>query len=406
MKRVPPQQTNHRPKDETLGSVVSDTSFGTNEEIWDKLVSLGFIPEHPRCKHCDSHLTVTDYRRDLHPAVRCNNSACKKYTNLIEDSQLSGVREIRKFFTAAISWVTGGKVKTLLAETGMTAKTWASYRQKFQNVVDLALNKAEERGELKLGGRGKVVEADECKLFSAKNHRGHQPASKDIWVVGLIERDRDENGHRRSAFMLTDKRPASVLVSFIEKWVEKGSIVLTDEWRGYDGSLDQIYFRAKVNHTREFAHFGIVDGIEISINTNHIEREWVEVRKLMRNQSIASYNDKLKKEIFRQLFLAGEEPQRQAWIFMKIMAEVAKWALDLRFHFLLTKMETLGKTQCLDGKLDSSRFVELETWHERINGDGTIPISFALFVTNVQIWSSLGSLLISFPDLLPAHSKR
>ena len=115
MKRAPPPTNNHRPKVESLGSVVSDTSFGTNEEIWDKFVALGFIPEHPLCKHCNNDLTVTEGRRDLHPAVRCNNSAYKKYTNLIEDSQLSGVREIRKFFAAAISWVTGGKVKTLLA---------------------------------------------------------------------------------------------------------------------------------------------------------------------------------------------------------------------------------------------------------------------------------------------------
>ena len=99
----------------------------------------------------------------------------------------------------------------------------------------------DERGEHELGGRGKGVEADECKLFSAKNHRGHQPASKDIWVVWLIERDLDENGHRRFTFILTDKRPASVLVPFIEKWVEKRSIVHTDEWRGYDGSIDHIY---------------------------------------------------------------------------------------------------------------------------------------------------------------------
>ena len=68
-----------------------------------------------------------------------------------------------------------------------------------------------------------MIEADECKLFSAKNHRGHQPAAKDILVVGLIERDRNENVHGRSAFILTDKRPAFVLVPFIEKWAKKGA---------------------------------------------------------------------------------------------------------------------------------------------------------------------------------------
>ena len=323
MKRLPPQKSCKRPKRETLGPAISKTGFGTNQEIWDQLVRLGFFPEHPCCENCGRKLNIEKYREKLHFSVKCTNLKCLKYTNLLGKSQLRGVNNIRKFFDTLISWVSGGKVKTMLAETGMRAKTWARYRQKMQNVVDLTLKKMNETGELKLGGPDKVVEADECKLFSAKYHRGHQPASKDIWVVGLIERDRDENGHRRTAFMLTDKRPASVLVPFIEKWVEKGTILLTDNWKGYDGSLDQIYFREKVDHKREFAHDWIVAGFELSINTNHIECEWVEVWKLMRHNRIETYGDMLNKEIFRQMFLAGEEPDRQAWIFLKIMAEVA-----------------------------------------------------------------------------------
>ena len=70
------------------------------------------------------------------------------------NSQLSGVNDIRKFFTAAISWATGGMVKTMLAETGMTKRTWARYRQKFQNVVDLTLKKDERAREAKAWREG------------------------------------------------------------------------------------------------------------------------------------------------------------------------------------------------------------------------------------------------------------
>ena len=179
-----------------------------------------------------------------------------------------------------------------------------------------------DRGELKLGGRGKVVEGDECKLFSPKYSRGHPPVAKDIWVVGLIERDRDDTGKRRCAFILTDPRPASVLVPFIEKWVEKGSILITDKWKGYASSLKDIVFHETVNHKTEFANEDIVDGLELSINTNHIEREWVEVRKLMRHNRLDTYEDKLKREIFRQVFLTGHEQETQPYVFMKMKAEV------------------------------------------------------------------------------------
>ena len=173
MKRVPEPTSTHRPKVETLWKVVAKTSFGSNEQVWDKLVELGFFEKHPCCVHCGRALKVDDYKKKLHLSVRCSNAKCKKYTNLVGDSQLSGVNNIRLFLYAAISWATGGLVKTMLAATGMSHHTWATYRQKFQNVVNLALDKMNERGELKLGGPGKVVEADECKLFSPKYHKGH-----------------------------------------------------------------------------------------------------------------------------------------------------------------------------------------------------------------------------------------
>ena len=88
-----------------------------------------------------------------------------------------------------------------------------------------------------------------------------------------------------------------MLVPFIEKWVEKGSILMTDKWKGYASSLKDIVFHETVNHKTEFAHEGIVDGLELSINTNHIEREWVEVRKLMRHNRLDTYEDKLKRDL-------------------------------------------------------------------------------------------------------------
>ena len=98
---------------------------------------------------------------------------------------------------------------------------------------------------------------------------------------------------------------------------------MTDMWKGHDSSLDDNYFHQTVNHTTEFAHEGIVDGLELSINTNHIEREWVVIREVMRHNRLDTYEDKLRREIFRQVFLAGYEPEKQQYVFMKIMAEVS-----------------------------------------------------------------------------------
>ena len=81
--------------------------------------------------------------------------------------------------------------------------------------------------------------------------------------------------------MLTEKRGADVLVPFIRKWIRPGSILISDCWAGYTSELDEFYLRERVNHSDEFAHFAVVDGLELSANTNHIEREWREVREVL-----------------------------------------------------------------------------------------------------------------------------
>ena len=322
MKSVPPRQNASTPRRKTLGKAVGKPSFGTNEQIWDKLVELGFFPDCPTCSSCNRPLVVRKYRPRLHFSVKCTNPACKKYTGLLDDTQLWHVKNIRNFFAAATTFVSNSKVSVLQAQTTLDAKTWANYKFRLQTTVNQTLEKMKAEGHMKLGGEGKIVEVDECKLHSSKYHKGHTPSTDKIWVVGIIERDRDEHGLRRSAFILTEHRPSKFLVPFIKEWVVEKSIVISDGWKGYSAELEKYYFRDKVEHKTEFAHEAVVDGKEINSNTNHIERECVEVRKVVVHNDLSAYQDELNKEIFRLLFLAGKDPEEQAYIIMQKMAEL------------------------------------------------------------------------------------
>ena len=42
----------------------------------------------------------------------------------------------------------------------------------------------------------------------------------------------------------------------------------------------------------------------------------------MRHNRLDTYEDKLKREIFRQVFLTGHEQETQPYVFMKMKAEV------------------------------------------------------------------------------------
>ena len=321
MKRLPPNPTTHRStKACTLGRSISDTSFGTNEEIFDLLVHLGFFPRKPSCKFCGHALNTDAGRKLLHFSFQCTR--CGKSTYVLEASQLSGVESIRLFFRVTVTFVTGGKVSELKAETHIQHRTWAKYRDRLQNVIDLTIERMEASGDLMLGGPRIVVEIDECHLFTPKYHRGNPPSGSALWVVGIIERDNPEG--RRCIFLLTENRSAKVLEPFIKKWVRPGSILISDEWKGYTKDLDQFYTRATVCHKREFAHHAVVDGLELSVNTNHIEREWREVRKVLMSRDMSSFTPQLNKEIFRHLFLAGKPVEQHPYIMLQKMAELVK----------------------------------------------------------------------------------
>ena len=73
-----------------------------------------------------------------------------------------------------------------------------------------------------------------------------------------------------------------------------------------------------------YSDTAIVDGREVDVNTNHIEREWREVRKVLENRTLESYKPQLNNEIFRLLFLAGKPEEEHGLIVMKKMAELRK----------------------------------------------------------------------------------
>ena len=58
--------------------------------------------------------------------------------------------------------------------------------------------------------------------------------------------------------------------------------------------------------------------------TNHIEREWVEIRKVLAHISPEFYQAYLNKEIFRLLYLAGKDDDEKPYIFMQKTAQIRK----------------------------------------------------------------------------------
>ena len=246
--------------------------------------------------------------------------SCRKATNVIKNTLLFDVRAIRKFLCALEGWCSGDKACSIRARAGLTKMMWQRYKHIFNTVVGETLDRMRGGDGGLLGGPGVVVEVDECHLHERKYHRGAALVTSAVWVVGVIERS--GTGGRKAAFLLTERRSGDVLVPFIKQHIAPGTILISDEWKGYTDELQRDYTVLNINHSKEYGRYVVIDGVELSINTNHIEREWREVRKAVECRKLEQYAEELNREIFRLLFFCGCEVKERAFIFLEKMGEL------------------------------------------------------------------------------------
>ncbi|RWS18677.1 uncharacterized protein B4U80_08769 [Leptotrombidium deliense] len=113
----------------------------------------------------------------------------------------------------------------------------------------------------KLGGPGKIVEIDESKFGKRKYNKGHYV--EGAWVFGGIERESGE------IFMeVVEDRTKATLLPLIDKWIEKGTTIYSDQWSSYRTLSLRGYTHMTVNHKNYFKD------PETGVHTNSIESIW------------------------------------------------------------------------------------------------------------------------------------
>lgn len=143
-----------------------------------------------------------------------------------------------------------------------------------------------------LGGEGVIVESDES-FYGGKNKNRH--ASKKVKnsqgrsfkdktaVTGMVER-----GGKLTAIVTINTAP-QVMQPVVKKYVAKGSILISDDWKGYDG-LNTHYHQYTIKHAdKGYKH----DYDSSVIHTNTIEGAW----KIMKNSLRDMYNHVSRKHL-------------------------------------------------------------------------------------------------------------
>jgi transposase-like protein len=89
-----------------------------------------------------------------------------------------------------------------------------------------------------------TVEVDEAKFGKRKFNRGRRVPGQ--WIVGGVCRETKEY-----FFVLVDKRPKSILHQICKDFINMGSTIYTDCWKGYIG-LDALGFTHKTVNNYQF----------------------------------------------------------------------------------------------------------------------------------------------------------
>jgi IS1 family transposase len=155
-----------------------------------------------------------------------------------------------------------GHLESLSGSSSATISIWIDIIRR-----TIAHDVLENPDECLVGGDGVIVEIDETKFGKRKYNRGHRV--EGVWVLVAVERTEE----RRLFASSVEKRDRVTLTQWSkQEHVEKGSIVYTDGWRGYNTrdicahtGVDIAEGHKRVNHSRGFkapdgTHTNTVEG--------------------------------------------------------------------------------------------------------------------------------------------------
>ena len=165
-----------------------------------------------------------------------------------------------------------------------TMEPQSPFRQRvFQCVptnVDVWMDTLIDVGDLQF--RGEPVEIDEARsdrVYDAE----HETYIPIYWVVGIYGRETQQLWLRPH-----QDRSARSLTELIRSRVSVPSIVLTDEWKGYNYLARQGYDHHTVNHSNgEFSRESEDDdGNDLIVTTNNMEARFAQFRARLSNPTV------------------------------------------------------------------------------------------------------------------------
>ena len=209
---------------------------------------------------CTKNMTEVKMGRKGKTVWRCSEHKKSKKTiranSFLDNHHISE----EQFITIVFLWSNEISVKAATTITEISERTIIQWYQYLRDVCSHYLF----TNPIKIGGEGRVVQVDESQITKRKNNKGR--IVPECWEFGGIE---PETGMGFLEFV--PSRGQNVLLPVIKKFVEPGSLIISDEWLAYK-NIPQIegcfYAHETVNHSENF-----VDPVS-GAHTQTVENMW------------------------------------------------------------------------------------------------------------------------------------
>ncbi|KCZ78830.1 hypothetical protein H311_00129 [Anncaliia algerae PRA109] len=256
----------------THRQLVNKTSTLLSTIQW--LQEIKILPESKTCINCvNQPLRLVSYKKTYRWKCTKCSSACSIFENTIF---FNTKLEITRLLDLVYFWSMDQNQTKVKHEIECNAqKTVCDWFKKLQKLSYIVMR---DESSSKIGGTGHIVEIDESLFSKRKYNVGRVPRSP--WVVGGIDLETKE-----CFFVEVTHRNADTLKYIILEKVEPGSLIITDEWRGYWGLEELGYHHITVNHSENF--ICPLTGA----NTQLIENTWGWMKRKIRARGLKNNGD-------------------------------------------------------------------------------------------------------------------
>lgn len=260
-----------------LGNIIQITA---DEKVCiEYLVTIGVFEKEKQCYKCRKVLKLyISNKKYMHSTRNCSYSISLFKNTYFANSRLT-ICEMMRLAYIQLYNIPLSVVQNMI---GLCYNTVFTYGHHLEQLLIESLDDK----DMVIGGEGIEVEVDETKFGKRKYHRGKRVTG--VWVLVGVER----TSEKRYFCVPIKNRTSEEICRVMERYIQPGSIVITDFWKSYVNVCKVLNFTHKrVNHSLHFkdpitnVHTNTVEGMNNSLKSSISPRKrtgkYIERRLLM-----------------------------------------------------------------------------------------------------------------------------